>query len=33
MSTTPAWLTVTLREVETKVRDKAFIISTLITVG
>lgn len=32
MSTTPAWLTVTLREVETKVRDRAFIISTLITV-
>lgn len=32
MNTTPAWLTVTLREVETKVRDKAFIISTLITV-
>ncbi|MCW4467071.1 ABC transporter permease [Glutamicibacter sp. MNS18] len=32
MNSTPAWLTVTLREVETKVRDKAFIISTLITV-
>lgn len=32
MNTNPAWLTVTLREVETKVRDRAFIISTLITV-
>ncbi|MGP9607591.1 ABC transporter permease [Glutamicibacter sp. AOP33-2CA-4] len=28
---TPAWLIVTLREVETKLRDKAFIISTLVT--
>lgn len=32
MSSTPAWLTVTLREVETKIRDRAFIISTLVTV-
>lgn len=30
---TPAWLIVTLREVETKLRDKAFIISTLVTVA
>ncbi|MGP5687282.1 ABC transporter permease [Glutamicibacter ardleyensis] len=29
--TTPPWLIVTLREVETKLRDKAFIISTLVT--
>jgi len=29
--TTPPWLIVALREVETKLRDKAFIISTLVT--
>ncbi|WP_347037928.1 hypothetical protein AAHB37_14840 [Glutamicibacter halophytocola] len=30
-TTTPAWLIVALREVETKLRDKAFIISTIGT--